>query len=98
MKKEDVIIKANDDEVRTCASQNYATTTLCTEEFFLRTSYILVYIFPHISREVCGGQDIDSQSDTYRPPWLGFSSQLNLYTAEQDLRNLYNYFVIEEDV
>jgi hypothetical protein len=36
MKKGDVIIDddSNDDEVRTIASQNHATATLCTDEFF----------------------------------------------------------------
>jgi hypothetical protein len=28
------------DEVRSNASQNRATVTLCTEEFFLRTQYL----------------------------------------------------------
>jgi hypothetical protein len=44
MKKGDVVIVAHDDddddEVRTSASQNYATATLCTEEFILRTQHI----------------------------------------------------------
>jgi anaerobic glycerol-3-phosphate dehydrogenase len=35
-KKGDVVIDADntDDEVRTIASQNHATATLCTDEFF----------------------------------------------------------------
>jgi hypothetical protein len=38
LKKRDVENDANDDdEVRTNASQNQATATLSTEEFFLRT-------------------------------------------------------------
>jgi hypothetical protein len=42
-----------DDEKRTSASQNSATATLCTEEFFLRTPF---------SREMWGGgQEIHSQ-------------------------------------
>jgi hypothetical protein len=40
-KKEGVEDDADDDdEVRTNASQNRATATLCTEEFFLRTWYL----------------------------------------------------------
>jgi hypothetical protein len=38
MKKGDGIVDvADDDEVRTSASQNHVTAKLCTEEFFLRT-------------------------------------------------------------
>jgi hypothetical protein len=44
-----------------------------------------------------GGQDIDGQWDTHRQYWLSFCSQLNLQTAEQGLRNLFNYFVTQED-
>jgi hypothetical protein len=45
MRKGDVIVVADDDddddnEVRTSASQNYATAPVCTEELFLRTQYI----------------------------------------------------------
>jgi hypothetical protein len=40
-KKGDVITDVDDgDELKTSASQNCATATLCTEEFFLRTQYI----------------------------------------------------------
>jgi hypothetical protein len=47
MKKGDVVAVADDDdEVRTRASENHVTATLCTEEFFLGT---------HISSEVGGG-------------------------------------------
>jgi hypothetical protein len=39
--KGDVITDAaDDDEVRTSASQNHATATMYAEEFFLRTQYI----------------------------------------------------------
>ncbi len=39
-KKAEVIIVAdNDDELRTSVSENPATATLCTEEFFVRTQY-----------------------------------------------------------
>jgi hypothetical protein len=39
MKKGDVVIIADDDddEVRTSESENHATATLCTEEFFPKT-------------------------------------------------------------
>ncbi len=40
MKKGDVVVAGDDDDVRTIASQNHGTATLCTEEFFLRTQYI----------------------------------------------------------
>jgi hypothetical protein len=40
LKKGDVIYDADDDVVRTCASQNRVTATLSTEEFFLRTQYL----------------------------------------------------------
>jgi hypothetical protein len=41
MKNGNVIDDAgDDDEVRTGASQNCATATLCAEEIFLRTQYI----------------------------------------------------------
>jgi hypothetical protein len=58
MKKEDIIVVAaddEDDEVRTSVSQNRATATLCSEEFFLRTQYIL-YSSPLISAERHGGR------------------------------------------
>jgi hypothetical protein len=47
MKKRDVVVVADDgdDKVWTSASQNHATATLRTEEFFLRTQYI-VYLSP----------------------------------------------------
>jgi hypothetical protein len=41
MKKGDVAVNADDDdEVRTSASQNIVTVTMCTEEFFLRNQYV----------------------------------------------------------
>jgi hypothetical protein len=40
MKKGDVIVAGDDDEVRTIASQNHGAATLCTGEFFLRTQYL----------------------------------------------------------
>jgi hypothetical protein len=60
IKKEDVVIADDaDDEVRTSVSQNHATATLYTEEFFLRTQYICtVLLSPHISSEVWGGSRI----------------------------------------
>jgi hypothetical protein len=54
-KKGDVVSDADDDEVRTNASQNHVTATLCTEEFFLRAPYTYMYISPLISAERCGG-------------------------------------------
>ncbi len=39
-------VAADDGEMRTSALQNYATATLCTEEFFLRTQYILYVAIP----------------------------------------------------
>jgi hypothetical protein len=51
MKMGNVIVDADDfDGVRTSASQNGATSTLCTEEFFLRTQHI--QLSQQISREV----------------------------------------------
>jgi hypothetical protein len=44
----------DDDEVRTSASQNCATATLSTEEFFLGTQYC-IYSSPLISAERCVG-------------------------------------------
>jgi hypothetical protein len=55
LKKGDVD-KDADDEVRTSASQNHATATLSTEEFFLRIQYIFI-AFPHVSIELGGGGD-----------------------------------------
>jgi hypothetical protein len=54
MKKGDVIVVAEDDDdvVRTSGSQNQATATLCTDEFFLRTKFIQLSL---ISAERCGG-------------------------------------------
>jgi hypothetical protein len=50
LKKVDVVDDADDDdEVRTNASQNRASETLSTGEFFLRTRYL--YSSPHISAE-----------------------------------------------
>jgi hypothetical protein len=40
--KGDVIVIADDDEVRTCVSQNRVTATLCMEELFLRTQYLYI--------------------------------------------------------
>ncbi len=55
MKKGDIVSDADDDdEVRTSVSENHATATLCTEEFFLRTRYT-VYSSPLISAERYGG-------------------------------------------
>ncbi len=62
---DNVIVDADDfDGVRTSASQNRATSTLCTEEFFLRTRYI--QLSHQISRERGGGRIyINGQCDTY---------------------------------
>jgi hypothetical protein len=54
IKKGDVIIVADDDEVRIGASQNPAIETLSSEEFFLSTKYIQ-YCSPIILPEKCGG-------------------------------------------
>jgi hypothetical protein len=40
LKKRDVVDADENDEDRTSASQNRVTTTLCTEELFLRTQCI----------------------------------------------------------
>jgi hypothetical protein len=42
IKKRDVIFDADDDEVRTNASQNRGTASLCTEEFFPRSQYMQI--------------------------------------------------------
>jgi hypothetical protein len=89
MKKGDVVVVADDDDdvVRTSASQNQATATLCADEFFLRLSLI--------SEERCGGgQDIDSQHDTYRQSWLSFCSHSNLHIEEGGLQNLHEFYTI----
>jgi hypothetical protein len=39
MKKGDVIVVVDDDEVRTSVSHNPVTAILCTGELFLRTQY-----------------------------------------------------------
>jgi hypothetical protein len=66
LKKRDVNDDAgDDDEVRTSGSQNCATATVSTEEFFLRTQYTL-YSSSLISAEsVGGGQEIHSQRNTF---------------------------------
>jgi hypothetical protein len=46
MKKGDDVVFDDDDLVRTSVSQNRVTVTMCTEESFLRTQYIL--LSPHI--------------------------------------------------
>ncbi len=65
MKKGGVVDDADDDnEVRTSASQNHATATMCTEEFFLRR--LGVYSSPLMSSEgVWRGEEIDSPMCTY---------------------------------
>jgi hypothetical protein len=57
MKKGDfVFVAADDDKVRTSASQIHAAVSLCIEKFFFRTQYILsISSSPQISREVGGG-------------------------------------------
>jgi hypothetical protein len=62
-----------DDEVRTTLpSQNHATVTLSSEEFFLRFS---IFSFPLTSAERCGrgGHKIqlDGQCDTFTQSQLG---------------------------
>jgi hypothetical protein len=51
-------------------SQNRATATINTEEFFLKTQYL--YLSCHISREVRGEQEIGGQRSTIRWSQLGF--------------------------
>ncbi len=55
-------------------SQNRATATMNTEEFFLKTQYF--YLSCHISREVRGGgeQEIGSQRSAYRWSQLEFAA------------------------
>jgi hypothetical protein len=81
--------------VRTSASQNHVTATLSTEEFFLRTVYIALPLYQQ--RGVGRGNRILTFNATHWQSQLSFSSQPNLYTAEQGLQNLYNYFVTGED-
>jgi hypothetical protein len=94
MKKGGVIDDADDDnEVRTSASQNHATETMCTEEFFLRR--LGVYSSPLMSSEGVGrGEEIDSPMCTYGQSQLSFTFQPDLHAAEQGLQNFNNYFVI----
>jgi hypothetical protein len=55
LKKGNVVSDAYDDyEVRTSASQNRVTATVCTEEFFLRTQYIYIAL-PSFKQRVGGG-------------------------------------------
>jgi hypothetical protein len=58
MKKGDfVFVAADDNKVRSSASQNHAAVSFCTEKFFLRTQYIhSISSSPQISREVGGGR------------------------------------------
>jgi hypothetical protein len=82
LKKGDV---ADDDEVRTSASQNHAT-----QDCGLRNSSsgFSIYSSPLISAERCGvmgGQKTDSQWDTNRGSQLGFGSQPDLHTGEWGL-------------
>jgi hypothetical protein len=44
MKMGDIIIVADDDQVRTGASQNHVTATLCTEEFFVTVMAIAQWV------------------------------------------------------
>jgi hypothetical protein len=73
MKKAEVVIVADDDdELRTSVSENPATATLCTEEFFLRTQYLCIALHSYQQRGMGGGdgeQDIDGQHDTYGWSW-----------------------------
>jgi hypothetical protein len=72
LKKGDVINDAyDDDEVITIALQNRVTATLSSEEFFLRTHYIYVALPSYQKISVGGGQEINSQLDTYRRSQLG---------------------------
>jgi hypothetical protein len=100
LKKRDVIDDAyEDDIVRTSASQNRVTTTLCTEKFFLRTQYIHTALpaYQWIGVEGGGGQERDGQCNAYKWSQLGFRSQSILHTAEGGLQNLSNYFLTGED-
>jgi hypothetical protein len=55
MLKVDLVDDGDDDEVRTTVpSQNPATATLRTEEFFLRTQFFFIAL-PYISIEVWAG-------------------------------------------
>ncbi len=85
MNKGDVVVADDDDKLRTSASQNHVTTTLCTEEFFLSADMCEVGQFMYCT---------DGQRNTYRWCQLSFSSQPNLYTAEQGLWTLSKTYTI----
>jgi hypothetical protein len=53
-----VVVIDDDDEVRTSVSQNHATVTLCTEEFFLGTQYICIALPLYQQSGVEGGSMI----------------------------------------
>ncbi len=68
MKTGDIVVVADDDdnEVGTSASENPATATLCTEEFFLRTQYMYICSSsPLISAETCGGGHVQTVNATH---------------------------------
>ncbi len=66
MKVEDAVVDAadEDDKVKTSASQNCATATLCT---WNSSSGLSIYSSPLLSAERCGGQHIDGQHNTLNP-------------------------------
>jgi hypothetical protein len=60
----------DDDEVRTSVSQNHATATLITKEFFLRTQYVFIALPSYQQR---GVYSVYSQRHTYEGSQLGSS-------------------------
>ncbi len=60
----------DDDALKTSVSQNRVTATLCTEEVFLRTQYILIALSTYQSGENVWGSR-DGQHNTWISPGCG---------------------------
>ncbi len=69
MKKGDNVIDNEDDDVvKTSASQDQVTTTLCTEVLFLSTQYIQYSSLHTPDRSNVGKEDMHGQHDTFNGP------------------------------
>ncbi len=84
----DVIVIADDDEVRSNASQNRVTATLCTGKF---SSGLSTYssLLISVSENVGGGEEIDSQHDT----WSGSSWVLTSQRTLSVINRVYQTYM-----
>jgi hypothetical protein len=85
MVKKGYDVAVDDDALKTSVSQNRVTATLCTEELFLRTQYILIALSTYQTGENVGGGMVNTTHGSVLA--AVHTSQLTLHAFKQGLQS-----------